>query len=396
MDIRARTLIAFTPLVVLLVSMAVALPIIEQLDQDLLEEQISSTNDLTETQTMGINLLLEYVAVNQIARATLNPDSERYTQPHREIAQLLARHIGFTHPSEDLDKQAVTIYAEISARYEQIVTFAQNENLAAAQQLYDDPKTFSLLNKMLTMNSGSRDSALTAINLTSSRAETAQRHAFETITVALVSGILITIGLSWTLVSQIIRPIERITADAEHYASGDRSGQLSPVSNIGQLRRLRNSFQRLLDANTARQARIQQSLDELNEQMAREEHLRETVQALSVPVVPLQEGMLLLPLIGHLDDRRTSELTHGLLEAIHRSRARAVVLDITGLADLDAAGALALRQTIDAARLLGCQIYLVGVRSSQAITLTESHLAEADIIIARDIPSVLARTRAMV
>jgi rsbT co-antagonist protein RsbR len=129
--------------------------------------------------------------------------------------------------------------------------------------------------------------------------------------------------------------------------------------------------------------------------MAREERLRETVQALSVPVVPLQEGVLLLPLIGHLDDRRAAELTSGLLVAIQQRGARSVVLDITGLADLDMAGSLALRRTADAARLLGCQIFLVGVRATQALTLTESHLNEADIIVARDIPSVMARSAHM-
>jgi rsbT co-antagonist protein RsbR len=102
--------------------------------------------------------------------------------------------------------------------------------------------------------------------------------------------------------------------------------------------------------------------------------------------------MLLLPLIGHLDERRAAELTRGLLEAIQHHRARAVVLDITGLADLDVAGSLALRQATDAARLLGCRIFLVGVRASQAEALVESHLSEADITVARDIPSVLARS----
>jgi anti-anti-sigma regulatory factor len=391
MDIRARTLIAFTPLVVLLLSMVLALPIIEQRDHALLEAQVAAADDLTDTQTMGLDLLLEHVAVGQIARAYISPKSERYTVPHAELAQLLQKHTGFIHPSEELDLKAAAIYADLAKRYEEVVAFAGKGNLVATQAIYGNPRTLTLLDSVLSLNQQARIAARASIDQANTDAEIAQRQTFQAITAFLVLGILIAVGLSWALVSQLIKPIERLTADAEHYASGELAGQLSPVPNIGQLSRLRDAFQHLLDANTARQTRIQQSLNDLNDQIVREERLRETVQALSVPVVPLKEDMLLLPMIGHLDARRAAELTRGLLDSIQRHRAKAVVLDITGLADLDTAGSLALRQTADAAQLLGCQVFLVGVRANQALSLAESHLSGADITVARDIPSVLAR-----
>jgi anti-anti-sigma regulatory factor len=244
---------------------------------------------------------------------------------------------------------------------------------------------------MMNVNQQARVVARAAIDKANTRAEASQRQTFQTILIVLVVGILIAASLSWALISQIIRPIHQLTADAERYASGEVSGQLSPVRDIGQLSRLRDAFQNLLDANTARQSRIQQNLNDLSERIAREERLRATVQALSVPVVPLQDDMLLLPLIGYFDERRSADLTRSLLDSIQRYRARAVVIDITGLADLNALSLLVLQQTADAARLLGCRVFLVGVQASQAIALAESSLNASNITVARDIPSVLAR-----
>lgn len=396
MDIRARTLIAFIPLVILLVGVVVALPLIGQQSQRLLTEQITAADDLTDTQRMGLNLMLEHVAVGQIVRGNITAKSERFWGPHAELKSLFEEHADFSHPSGELDRQAAAIYDDLGQRYEDVVGFAQNGNFVSAQQIYFNPRTQLLLDSIIAVNQEARTTARISIDAANAKAEAFQRQIFLSIAIALVIGIFIALGLSWVLVSQLISPIERLTTDAERYASGDVSGQLSAVSNIGELRRLRDSFQNLLDANTSRQGRIQQNLDELGERIAREERLRETVQALSVPVVPLQEGMLLLPLIGHLDERRSAELIRGLLEAIQRHRAKAVVLDITGLAELDATGSQTLRHAIESARLLGCRVYLVGVRASQALSLTESHLAEADITVARDIPSVLARVRAVV
>jgi anti-anti-sigma regulatory factor len=396
MDIRARTLIAFIPLVLLLAGVVVALPLIGQQSQQILAEQIAAADNLTDTQRMGQNLLLEHVAVGQIIRGNITAKSERFWEPHNELKSLLEEHTNFAHATADLDREAAAIYDDLGQRYEDILGFAQNGNLVSAQQLYNNERTQLLLDNIIAVNLEARDVARASIDQIDAQAGSFQRQIFLWLALALTIGIFIALALSWALVSQLIRPIERLTADAELYASGEVTGQLSPVSNIGQLRRLRDAFQNLIDANTSRQGRIQQNLDELGERIAREEHLRETVQALSVPVVPLQEGMLLLPLIGHLDDRRSAELIRGLLEAIQRHRAKAVVLDITGLAELGATSSQTLRHAIESARLLGCQVYLVGVRASQAIELTESHLAEADIIVARDIPSVLARVRSVV
>ncbi|NTV99863.1 MAG: STAS domain-containing protein [Oscillochloris sp.] len=395
MDIRARTLIAFIPLIILLASMVIALPIIEQRNESIHESQIDSESDLTTTQMIGMNLLFEHTAVGDIAQASISPQSERYTTPHNQLAELFQAYNQQDRPAPALDQQVATLYTEIGIRYTEIIALARDGKLAMARQMYGDPKTHDLLDQLITVNQQAQDAALVVIEQTNLQAKTTQRRTFQMITVALSTVFILTIGLSWMLIAQIIRPIDQLTKDTERHTNGEISGPLSAVHNISQLRRLRNAFQTLLDTNEERQKRIQQDFAELGDRIAREERLRETVDALSVPLIPLQENMLLLPLIGHLDTRRTTKITNDLLEAIHQRRAKAVVLDITGLANLDKNSIMALNQTINAARLLGCQVFLVGVRADQAVNLTESQITTG-INIARDIPSVLDLARTMV
>lgn len=90
---------------------------------------------------------------------------------------------------------------------------------------------------------------------------------------------------------------------------------------------------------------------------------------LAVPVIQLWEGILLLPLVGAISDRRAGQILESLLQAIRSSGARSVILDITGVPVMDAAVACYLVRTVQAASLLGCQSILVGIGPEIARTL---------------------------
>lgn len=102
---------------------------------------------------------------------------------------------------------------------------------------------------------------------------------------------------------------------------------------------------------------------------ATEARLRDTVEALALPLIPLEAGVALLPLVGFIDDRRAERLLDGLLRGVHEQRIRAVVIDITGLRDIDERAARVLLQAADAARLLGAEVVLsgIGAEAAQAI-----------------------------
>lgn len=90
---------------------------------------------------------------------------------------------------------------------------------------------------------------------------------------------------------------------------------------------------------------------------------------LSTPVVRLFEGVLALPLIGTLDSARTQVVMENLLEEIVRSGASIAILDITGVPTVDTLVAQHLLKTVAAARLMGADCIISGIRPQIAQTI---------------------------
>ena len=96
---------------------------------------------------------------------------------------------------------------------------------------------------------------------------------------------------------------------------------------------------------------------------------QEAIRLLSTPVLQVRERLLILPMIGLIDPQRARQLTEQLLRGIRTNRAKVVVIDVTGVAALDASVANHLVQTVDAARLLGATVIVTGLSPEIAQTL---------------------------
>ena len=107
----------------------------------------------------------------------------------------------------------------------------------------------------------------------------------------------------------------------------------------------------------------------MNEQLDQQSRLLDLVNTLETPVVPLAAGMLLAPIVGHVDTRRAQALTTRLLHEASTQRAKLVVLDIAGVSVMDTSVAKALVHTVHALRLLGCEVALSGISASVAMSL---------------------------
>jgi anti-anti-sigma regulatory factor len=105
---------------------------------------------------------------------------------------------------------------------------------------------------------------------------------------------------------------------------------------------------------------------------ARETTMRkqqEAIRELSTPVLQIRERLLLLPIIGVIDTHRARLITDGLLHSIRETRAKVVVMDVTGVATIDTRVANHLIQTVTAARLMGAQVIVTGLSSDVAQAL---------------------------
>lgn len=117
------------------------------------------------------------------------------------------------------------------------------------------------------------------------------------------------------------------------------------------------------------EASLRERNQELEERFAFIEAQQQAISALSVPVIQVWDGILVLPLVGMVDDARAERILSGLLSAITDSGAQQVIIDITGVPALDAAAANALIRAVAAARLVGAQCTLSGVSSRIAQTI---------------------------
>jgi rsbT co-antagonist protein RsbR len=101
---------------------------------------------------------------------------------------------------------------------------------------------------------------------------------------------------------------------------------------------------------------------------------------LSTPVVKLWEGVLALPMIGTLDSSRTQVVMESLLQRIVETGAEVAILDITGVPTVDTLTAQHLIKTVTAARLMGAECIISGIRPQIAQTIVHLGVDLGDIV----------------
>jgi len=93
------------------------------------------------------------------------------------------------------------------------------------------------------------------------------------------------------------------------------------------------------------------------------------LEELSTPLIPITKQVMVLPLIGIMDARRAERMLETVLQGAQRHRAHTVIIDITGLKQVDEYVATVLLRAAGALRLLGAQVMLTGMRPEVAQTL---------------------------
>jgi rsbT co-antagonist protein RsbR len=120
-------------------------------------------------------------------------------------------------------------------------------------------------------------------------------------------------------------------------------------------------------------------VDDVTEQKRMEAELRDreraqaaTIERLSAPILDLWEGILTMPVIGEVDERRAARMTESLLAAIVRSRASVTVIDLTGIERLDERVADHLLSMVRGAGLLGCRCFVCGISPESAQVMAQA------------------------
>ncbi|KYF54804.1 sugar regulator, partial [Sorangium cellulosum] len=127
-------------------------------------------------------------------------------------------------------------------------------------------------------------------------------------------------------------------------------------------------------------SRIKERTRELESLSRRQEALLDTIAAMSSPAVPIAPGVLVMPIVGTLDAQRSGRFIEAMLQEISEHKARAVIIDVTGMAVVDASAASHIAQAARAAAMLGSEVVLVGIAPEAARLMVDQGLDLGGIV----------------
>ncbi len=189
-----------------------------------------------------------------------------------------------------------------------------------------------------------------------------------------------------------VTPQERVSADYASFwqelASGKvKSGQFHRLAKGGKSIWLEANYNPVFDlegrvervvkfaiditdkVESARATEI--ALKQVREAELIREELNLALEEMSTPVMPIWDGILLLPLIGVVDSARTDKVVNKTLERINETRSKVFLLDISGVPAMDTAVANQLLKISKATRLMGCETVISGLSPAIARTMVE-------------------------
>jgi rsbT co-antagonist protein RsbR len=224
-----------------------------------------------------------------------------------------------------------------------------------------------------------------------------------TLTAAVLAGLL-----GMFVARRLAVPLVNLTGTATRITAGEmglqavvggprETASLATAFNsmTAQLRQILGGLEQRV---TDRTVDLRHALDQV-EARAREQEVllaenrqqRETIREMSVPVLPVSDSTLVMPLVGALDTERLRLLQEQALRAVERSRTRTLILDITGVPIVDSQVAQGLMVVVQAARLLGTEVLLVGIRPEVAQAIVTLGMSLPGLRTYNDLQSALSR-----
>lgn len=127
-----------------------------------------------------------------------------------------------------------------------------------------------------------------------------------------------------------------------------------------------------------RLAEAEQTRKRLQEELAAQQsiaaQLGAQIEALSAPVIPIRQGIVVVPLIGALDIAQLERMGQSLLHGIEQQSARVAIIDLTGVTGLAPNAVPQLARVISSVKLMGCQTLLTGLNTDTVRALLAQKL----------------------
>lgn len=205
------------------------------------------------------------------------------------------------------------------------------------------------------------------------------------IAVLLILGmgvIAVILAIQYFATTTLGKPLQNLLAGVQDFTHGkldtrvavarqDEVGELAGAFNelAVTIQRQTEDLQAQYERAVAAQAETEKAREQIARQLDTIEQKDTLLREISVPVLPLSDSTLVMPLIGALDTERLRQIQHQALQNLQGRSTKCLILDITGVPVVDTQVAQGLIQVIQSARLLGTETVVVGVRPEVAQTI---------------------------
>ena len=135
---------------------------------------------------------------------------------------------------------------------------------------------------------------------------------------------------------------------------------------------------------------LEAELEERRRAEAERATLEKQIHAMSTPIIPITDRILVMPLIGKMDAERAGRVLEAALERTVEAQAEVMILDITGIPRADDRVAATIMDTARALRLLGAHTVLTGIRPDVAQALVGLEVDFEDVVTKSTLQSGIA------
>jgi methyl-accepting chemotaxis protein len=192
------------------------------------------------------------------------------------------------------------------------------------------------------------------------------------VTMVLVTA-LIAVVLAWLVARNLVAPLRALGDSANRLTDGDLEVNLD-IDRSDEIGQLARSFEQMRRS--------------LREHIQRQES---AIAALATPMIPFRKEILIVPMVGLVDQSRISRLRESLVEEVHRRGARVAIIDLTGVPEIDAFSVAGLNHVTGAVALLGANVVLTGLRPEIAAQWASQEVQINNVVSERSLERGIAR-----